>query len=153
MKMKKEYQSIGKVHLVREKVNIPVAFAHITDSDDIVKIAKEVFPDLDTVEYFYMFVLNRANKVIDFSQISKGGLNGTVVDIRIVAKTALDSLGINVIFVHNHPSGNILPSDQDKAITERLKKGLALLDIQVLDHVIIIPDSNNHYSFANERTL
>ena len=84
-------------------------------------------------------------------KISQGGISGTVVDTKIIAKYCVDTLCSAVILAHNHPSGNLNPSTQDIKITRKIKEGLELLDVKVLDHVILTSDS--YYSFADENIL
>jgi DNA repair protein RadC len=107
--------------------------------------------DIEVYESFFILLLNRANKTVGYAKISQGGVVGTYVDIKIIAKYAVDSLASSVILAHNHPGGNTAPSEQDKSITQRIKKALALLDVQVFDHIILTEDS--YYSFADEGIL
>jgi len=107
--------------------------------------------DIEVYESFFILLLNRANKTVGYAKISQGGVVGTYVDIKIIAKYAVDSLASSVILAHNHPSGNTSPSEQDKIITQRIKKALALLDVEVFDHIILTEDS--YYSFADEGIL
>lgn len=100
------------------------------------------------VEEFYMVMLNRNNNIIGISRISSGGMTGTVVDVRILAMAALGCAANSVVLIHNHPSGNKNPSEQDVNLTNKVKKGLEVLDIQLVDHIIIVPDS--YSSFADE---
>ena len=100
---------------------------------------------------FYVVMLNNANNTIGYTKISQGGITGTVVDVRLIAKHALECLATSVILIHNHPSGNSKPSSADKLITEKIKHGLALLDIRVLDHIILT--ENTYFSFADECLL
>ena len=93
-------------------------------------------------------MLNQANDTIGYAKISQGGVSGTVVDAKIVAKYAVDSMATSVILAHNHPSGNLKPSDRDKQLTKKIKNGLELLDINVTDHIIL--SSDDFLSFANE---
>ena len=100
--------------------------------------------NLEAIEHreeFKILLLNRANKVLGLSEISKGGISGTVVDSRMIFQTALKANAIAVILCHNHPSGNLMPSEADLQITKKLKEGGKLLDISVLDHIIITPGS------------
>lgn len=99
-------------------------------------------------EEFWVILLNRANKIIDTVKISQGGLAGTVTDIRIILRLALERLASSIILVHNHPSGNLKPSESDIHLTKRLKEGGALMDIAVLDHVIV--SDHDALSFADE---
>lgn len=104
--------------------------------------------DIEIFESFFLLLLNRAMKTIGYAKISQGGITGTVVDVRIIAKYAVESLATGVIMVHNHPSGNLKPSDPDLDITKKVVAALAILDIKVLDHLILSADS--HFSFADE---
>jgi DNA repair protein RadC len=99
-------------------------------------------------EEFWVLYLNNSNKVIYKSQLSKGGITGTVVDIRIVFKTAFEQNAVNIILCHNHPSGILQASDADKQITGKLKEAGKILDINVLDHLIIT--SSGYISFADD---
>jgi DNA repair protein RadC len=107
--------------------------------------------DIEIFESFFILLLNRANKTIGYAKISQGGITGTVVDIKLVAKYAVDSLASGVILAHNHPSGNVQPSQADKDITSKIIKGLDILDVKVLDHVILT--ANEYYSFADKGLL
>ena len=82
-------------------------------------------------------LLDRKNNVTGWAKISQGGVAGTVVDLKIIMKYAIECLASNVIFVHNHPSGSLEASDADISITNKAKKALKLIDINLLDHVII----------------
>jgi len=107
--------------------------------------------DITIYESFYILLLNNSNKTVGYAKISQGGLTGTLVDVRLVAKYALESLATSIILVHNHPSGTLKPSESDKSLTEKVKKGLKNLDITVLDHLILTEKS--YFSFADEGIL
>lgn len=92
--------------------------------------------------------MNRSNNTIGYAKISQGGVAGTVVDVKIIAKYAIDTLASSVILAHNHPSGNTQPSRADKDITQKIKDSLKLFDISVLDHIILTEDE--YFSFADE---
>ena len=102
-------------------------------------------------EEFWVIYLNNSNKVIYKNQLSKGGITSTVVDVRIVFKTALEQNAVSIILVHNHPSGKLKPSEDDIQITRQLKLAGHSLDITVHDHVIIT--ENEYFSFADEGIL
>lgn len=102
-------------------------------------------------EEFWMLLLNRANRVLSRVQVSSGGMAGTVVDARIVFRKALEGKACSVILAHNHPSGNLHPSQADIDLTKKLKSAGQLLDITVLDHLII--SERGYYSFADEGQL
>jgi DNA repair protein RadC len=99
-------------------------------------------------EQFWILLLNRANEVIRPIQISSGGVAGTVADPKMIFKAAIEQLASSIILVHNHPSGNLKPSQADKDLTKKLKESGKLLDIPVLDHLIFT--DSGHYSFADE---
>ncbi len=103
--------------------------------------------DISIFESFFILLLDNSNHTIGYAKISQGGITGTVVDVRIVAKYAIDSLATSIILAHNHPSGTLKPSRADIAITEKLKKALQLLDVKVLEHIILT--ENSYYSFMD----
>lgn len=109
------------------------------------------FDDIGIYESFFIICLNRSNVTIGWSKISQGGTCGTIVDIKIIAKIAIDSLAQAVILVHNHPSGSLEPSKEDDNITKKISEALKLFDIRVLDHLIISED--NYYSYAKNNKL
>jgi DNA repair protein RadC len=102
-------------------------------------------------EEFWILILNRSNQVIDKVRISQGGISGTVIDTRIILRSAIDKLASGLVLCHNHPSGNIQPSDADKKITEKIKTAANYMEINLLDHVIIA--DKNFFSFADEGIL
>ncbi|MES2872095.1 MAG: JAB domain-containing protein [Bacteroidota bacterium] len=102
---------------------------------------------IDYLEEFKILLLNTANKVIGCIGISKGGFRGTIADPRVIFAAALTGCASSIILAHNHPSGNLKPSDQDISLTNKLKNGGLLLDIMVVDHIIIT--SEGYYSFAD----
>jgi DNA repair protein RadC len=113
------------------------------------------FYDKDTItcqEQILVLYLNRANKPIGVIPLFRGGLTGTVVDIKLIISIALKSLTSSIVVSHNHPSGNRQPSREDTLITTRLKDACKLLDLTLLDHLIVTPDGN-YLSFADEGML
>jgi DNA repair protein RadC len=131
----------------RRKLSESVKKEKITSSRDIYNIFHPVLADLPNEE-FWIILLNRSNKIIERQKISQGGLSGTVTDVRIILKTALEKLASSVILCHNHPSGNPTPSDADISITQKVKESGKLMDISLLDHIIVT--DGNYYSFADE---
>jgi len=107
--------------------------------------------DIEVYESFFLLLLNTANQTIGYVKISQGGITATIVDVRLIAKYAVESLATKVVIAHNHPSGNLTPSEEDKKITAKIKNGLGFLDIQLLDHIIIT--SNSYFSFLDEGLL
>lgn len=122
----------------------------ITSSSDAYELMKPVFMDLQHEE-FWVLMLNRSNSVIKKEFVSRGGVAGTVVDPKIVFKSALEHLACSIVLCHNHPSGNLKPSEADNKLTQKLKEAGTLLEIPVLDHIIIT--DTGYYSFADEGTL
>lgn len=123
----------------------------------IVSTSKEVYDilfnnwDLDKMELleqFKILLLNRANRVIGIYEVSSGGMSGTVADPKLIFSTALKTCASSIILSHNHPSGNLKPSQADIALTNKIKTAGNFLDIAVLDHVIMT--SEGYYSFADE---
>ena len=131
----------------------------IEDAAEVVKItsSKMVFEIMQPIigelihEEFWVLYLNNANKVIAKSQISKGGITGTTVDKRLIFKTAFENNAVAIIFTHNHPSGKLEPSEDDKMITRIIKVAGKQLDVIVLDHIIIT--EHGHFSFADKDIL
>ena len=122
--------------------------AKITSSKDAADYIRQFYgDDLEIYESFYLLLLNRSNNTEGWVKISQGGTAGTVTDVKIIAKYAIDSLCHGVIVAHNHPSGNLSPSAADIAMTRRIKNALELLEIKTLDHIILTEDS--YYSFAD----
>jgi len=121
----------------------------ITNSKDSESVFREIWSDsMELKEEFYILLLNRANKVLGWYKVSEGGMSGTVVDPKLIFSTALKGLASSIILSHNHPSGNLKPSEQDIILTKRLKQAGELLEIPVLDHLIL--SNEGFYSFADE---
>lgn len=102
-------------------------------------------------EYFFIILLNRANRVLGYYKLSEGGITGTVADIRLAFATALKCAATGMIICHNHPSGNRNPSGADNRLTEKFKQAGEILDIQLLDHIILA--GTDYYSYADEGRL
>ncbi|MEI8110545.1 MAG: DNA repair protein RadC [Chitinophagia bacterium] len=99
-------------------------------------------------EVFAVVYLNRGNRILSLETISEGGLTGTVADPRIILKKALEQDATSLVLCHNHPSGNLIPSKADEQLTQKIKHAAALMDIQVLDHIIV--SQEGYFSFADE---
>lgn len=130
----------------RKKAGIPKR-VKVTDSQKAFQYIAPSLYDQD-YEHFYVLLLNRANFIMKEKAVSEGGVSGTVVDAKAVFKLALEELASGIILCHNHPSGNIQPSEADIKLTKKLKNGGDFLDIKVLDHLII--SNENYFSFADE---
>ncbi len=122
----------------------------ITSSNSVFELMQPIIGELQHEE-FWIIYLNNSNKVIKKNQLSKGGITGTLVDVRLVLKNALEVGATGLILAHNHPSGTLKPSDADKQITLKLKTAAESLDIKVLDHLIITEKS--YFSFADDGIL
>lgn len=122
----------------------------ISSSKDAYQILKLHLADLRTEEFWAVF-LNQSNKVIHLAQLTQGGINQSIVDIRIVFKIALEHFATGIIISHNHPSGNLKPSAEDINITKKIQEAGNLMNIQLLDHLIIT--QNTYLSFADEGIL
>jgi len=122
----------------------------ITSSQEVYEIFHPLLADLPHEE-FWIIMLNRSNKIIERIKISQGGISGTVTDVRIILRSALEKLASSLILCHNHPSGNQQPSDADLAITQKIKESGKLMDIVLLDHIIITDGA--YYSFADSGIL
>ena len=119
----------------------------ISISKDVYDIMKPILLDLPHEE-FWLLILNRANLVIKKELISRGGVSGTVVDTKIIFKAAVENYASSIIICHNHPSGNLIPSEADIRITKNIKEAGKLMEIPLLDHLIIA--ENGFYSFVDE---
>ncbi len=106
---------------------------------------------IELQEEFKVLLLNRANKVLGIYPVSRGGVSGTLVDPKLIFSVALKCNSSGLILVHNHPSGNLKPSEADKALTHKMESAAKFLDIKVIDHLIITKDS--YFSFADEGLL
>lgn len=127
---------------VQYKTNIkPSERVKITSSNDAADAFRSVWrAPIELKECFYILLLNRGNEVLGSLLISEGGISGTVVDVRSIFSAALKAISSSIILAHNHPSGNKSPSECDLSITSKIKNAGEILDIQVLDHVILLPD-------------
>ncbi|WP_294298311.1 DNA repair protein RadC [uncultured Chryseobacterium sp.] len=122
----------------------------ITCSNDGYQILKKYLSDIRTEEFWAIF-LNQNNRVLHFAQLTQGGINQSIVDVRVLFKTALDHFSTGIIVAHNHPSGNLKPSKEDIDITQKIKEAGKILNIQLLDHLIIT--QNSYFSFSDNGLL
>lgn len=128
-------------------------FGKITSSKDAADFIRETFGEgqVELQEQFIVLYLNQANEIIGYYKHSKGAINATVADIRIVLATALKALAVSMVIAHNHPSGNLKPSRADEQLTDKIKQSSTLMDVKLLDHIIVTRDG--YYSFADEGLL
>jgi len=134
----------------RRKLSESADRLKIASSGDVYEILYQHLTDLSHEE-FWILLLNRSNKIIEKRKISQGGISGTVTDIRMILKFAIEALASSIILCHNHPSGNLQPSEADIQITRKLKESSALMDINLLDHIIIA--GKQYFSFADENLM
>jgi DNA repair protein RadC len=124
----------------------------VTSSKEAYNVIRQYYSDdIEVYESFFILLLDRSNTTVGYAKISQGGIVGTVVDVKLIAKYCLDSLCSGVILAHNHPSGNLNPSGQDLEITKKIKSALSLIDTVVLDHLILT--SKEFYSFQDQCIL
>jgi DNA repair protein RadC len=122
----------------------------IKSSKDVYEIFEPLVSDLSHEE-FWILLLNRSNRIIGKSKISQGGVAGTVIDTKLIMKTAIENLASSIIICHNHPSGNLNPSGSDIEITNKIKIAANCLDMKLLDHIIVADHA--YYSFLDEGKL
>lgn len=122
----------------------------ISSSDDVVRAMRPKLKELKHEECWAIYLTN-SNRIIESTCISKGGVQATVVDHRLIVKRALELLSTRIIIIHNHPSGSATPSGADFDITKRIKEATSLFDIQLLDHIII--SATESYSFKSNGKL
>jgi DNA repair protein RadC len=154
--LKKNYHGVGEAKAIsivaalelgrRRKLQDAFLRPKISSSESVFNIMHPVLGDLPHEE-FWVLLLNRSNHVITKFRVSQGGVSGTVIDVRLILKPALENLASSIILCHNHPSGNIYPSDADEQITEKVIKSAELMDIKLLDHLIVTDTS--YFSFAD----
>ncbi|WP_297095173.1 DNA repair protein RadC [uncultured Draconibacterium sp.] len=122
----------------------------ITGSKDAADYFMPMLGDLNHEE-FWILLLNRGNRIIDSFMVSQGGISGTVIDVRLILKNALDKMASAIILCHNHPSGTMQASNADLNITNKIKSAAEIMDITVLDHIIV--GQNSYLSLADEGML
>ena len=154
-----KFKGIGEVKAITLQVAFEIArrrklaenaIEFIKTSEDVFKLFGSKLRDL-SVEEFHIILLNRKNGILATQKISEGGTTGTVVDAKVVFKKAIDHLATAMILVHNHPSGNKMPSSADIDLTKKIKSFGELIEVTILDHIIIAND--NYFSFADENLL
>ena len=137
-----------KVQLKRDAIKK----VKITNSKDSADFFRELWDDsIGIYESFFCIYLNNANNTIGWYKVSQGGITGTVADPRLIIKKALDVLATGIVMCHNHPSGQLRPSESDLKLTEKIKQAAIFLDISVLDHIILTEES--YYSFSDNGNI
>lgn len=147
-------QKVAEVEL-RYRTNVdPKDRAQVKSSQDAYKIFLESW-NRNTIEYFEEFkilLLNRNHRVLGMSTLTKGSTTGTIVDIKQLLQYALKTNASSIIVAHNHPSGNLEPSEADRTITRKIVVGCEAIEVKLLDHLIIVHEGQ-YYSFADEGVL
>ena len=148
-----EWTRVAEVELVYKTKVKPSDRPKITSVKDCYQLLKELWNEntIEMQEEFKVLLLNRGNKVIGVYEASAGGITGTVADPRLILAAAIKSLSVSIILSHNHPSGNLKPSQEDINITKKIKEAGNLMNVQLLDHLIIT--QNSYLSFADEGLL
>jgi DNA repair protein RadC len=148
--MKHHQTTIAEVSLIyRSKVKASER-AQVKSSQDAYKLFIDTW-DADTLEHveeFKILLMNRSNAVLGIMDVSTGGISGTVTDVRIILQAAIKTNASGIIVAHNHPSGNLNPSESDTRLTQKIKEAVTLMDIQLLDHLILTTD-DSYFSFAD----
>jgi DNA repair protein RadC len=134
----------------RKQLEASLIKPKINSSKSVFNLMQPIIGDLPHEEFWVLYV-NNSNTVLAKSQISKGGLTATVVDVRLILKKAIELASVGLVVCHNHPSGKLTPSEADKQLTQKLKNASATLDIKLLDHLIIT--EKDYFSFADEGIL
>lgn len=143
-------ETISNYSLKKEPTN--VAVQQISSPEDAQKYMRQFWgDDIEVYESFFLVLLNRQHQTIGYVKISQGGIVGTVVDVKIIAKYVIDSLASACMVAHNHPSGSLRPSEADIKITKKLQDVLDLLECKLIDHVILTKEG--YYSFSENDIL
>lgn len=160
MKQLMEFKGIGEAKAItiiaalelgrRRRSEEAVHLKKISSSLSVFELMQPVIGELPHEEFWILY-LNNSNKVIQKNQLSKGGITGTLVDVRLVMKMAIEVGAVGLILAHNHPSGSLKPSEADKQITQKLKSAADSLDIKIIDHLIITEKA--YFSFADESLI
>ena len=150
-----ELNNVSEIDIVyKKKVTCKVSQRPLIKySNDCYQVCQHYWNEgkIELLEEFKVLFLNRANRVLQIFPISSGGITGTVADPRIILAAAIRIAACSMVLVHNHPSGNLLPSKADEELTQKIKEAAKYFDIKVLDHLII--SSEGYYSFADEGLL
>lgn len=145
-----KWNQVSEIQLIyKTKVKVTER-PYIKSSKTVHQLALQCW-NPDTIEFFEQFkilLLNQSNRVLGMYEVSSGGIAGTIVDLRLIFAAAIKANAVSLIMIHNHPSGQVKPSEADKQITRKVKEAGRIMDITLLDHLIITPET--YYSFADE---
>ena len=160
-KKKTEVQGLGKfvkstrppkLRIVYSRKNVDNKINKIQKSDEAYEVLKSIWSSqIETREEVYLLLMDNSNHILGYNIISSGGITGTVADLRLIFSVALESLATKIMLAHNHPSGNLTPSEADTALTRKVYNAGKILDITLLDHLIITVDG--YYSFADNGNI
>ena len=160
LKQLMEFKGIGEAKAIaiaaalelgrRRQMEAAIVRSKIKSSQSVYDHMQPIIGELPHEEFWILY-LNNSNEILLKQQLSKGGITGTLVDIRLVLKQALELNSVAIILTHNHPSGALKPSEADQKLTQKLKKAAQSIDIKVLDHLIITEKA--YFSFADENLL
>jgi DNA repair protein RadC len=152
--MKTTQTNIAEVCLIYKSKVKASDRKRISSSRDAHKLIKENWnPDtIEHVEEFKVLLMNRSNSVLGIMDVSKGGISGCSVDIRVIFQAAIKANASGIIISHSHPSSNLNPSESDTRLTQKIKEAGNIMEIQLLDHIILTPDED-YYSFADNGIL
>jgi DNA repair protein RadC len=155
-----KFKGVGMVKAIKIKATLEIAKRlqllrlpnkkQLTSSRLVFEFLSPFLSLLDHEEFWVLY-LNQSNRLLDKKRLSKGGINQTVVDIRLALKPAIELGATSMILAHNHPSGNLIPSPQDKEITQKLIKAASTFDILILDHLIV--SEKRYFSFKDENLI
>jgi DNA repair protein RadC len=155
-----KFKGVGMVKAIKIKATLEIAKRlqllrlpnkkQLTSSRLVFEFLSPFLSLLDQEEFWVLY-LNQSNRLLDKKRLSKGGINQTVVDIRLALKPAIELGATSMILAHNHPSGNLIPSPQDKEITQKLIKAASTFDILILDHLIV--SEKRYFSFKDENLI
>ncbi len=153
-KKKSKKNKINEIKISYKEYIKAIHWQKVGSSQDAGRLLYEDW-NKDTIEVheaFKVMLLNNSNKVKGIYELSQGGITGTLIDLRILFAVVLKTLSVAIILCHNHPSGNLKPSVQDKYITNKIKKAAKMFDVKVLDHIIMAPNGD-YFSFSDNELL
>ncbi len=155
-----KFNGIGMVKAIKIKAALELSkrvAQHSSDPAPVLTYSNRVYEqigaELSTLDHeeFWVLYLNQSSSLIEKFRLSQGGITQTVVDIRLALKRAFEVGATSLILVHNHPSGNVSPSTEDRALTQKFKKAAHLVDLKILDHLIV--SEKGYFSFADQEIL
>ncbi|MTH15882.1 JAB domain-containing protein [Flavobacterium sp. LC2016-01] len=148
-----DWQKVSEIELIYKTKVKSTERPYIGSSRDAYRILMDSWDPgkIEFLEQFKVLLLNQSNRVLGIYEVSSGGISGTVVDMRLLFAAALKAAAVGIIITHNHPSGKTVPSETDRNITRKIREAGKLMDIPLLDHLIVTPET--YYSFAEEGAL